>query len=147
MRADESETVVISGPAGSGKTNILLHRLDYFVKRKGIPSGECALFCFDVGLKKYLAESAELVLSEPPRIYSIGEWVFDALNELVTNRLERTGQGGLADSVDPPGPDAFVEHVAKSPDALRDTVPDFPKFDLERLWRRFREWSGRPFDR
>lgn len=87
MRANEDDVVVINWPAWSGKTNILLHRLDYFSKIKDISSWECALFCFNLWLKKYLLESVKLVLSAPTNVYSIDKWKFDILNEIASTSL------------------------------------------------------------
>jgi DNA helicase IV len=56
MRSTSSWNVLITGVAGSGKTNVLLHRIDYLLSEhdKDFNQESFAFFCFNISLKKYV---------------------------------------------------------------------------------------------
>jgi DNA helicase IV len=103
MRSPISGTTLISGTAGSGKTNIAFHRIVYLIREFGVKKAESffsrilntfnkesnqvfheeniAVFCFNVPLRKYLGNlSKELGISNI-NIYSIDAWIWDKLQE------------------------------------------------------------------
>jgi DNA helicase IV len=79
MRAPANGVLLIEGSAGSGKTNIAFHRLDYLIKEQLIPPEMMVAFCYNVSLRKYLESVRKDLGLQAVHIYSIDSW----LNQLV----------------------------------------------------------------
>lgn len=103
MRAPITGVTLVSGSAGSGKTNIAFHRIVYLIREFGVRKAESffssiintftketegvfheyniAVFCFNVALRKYLGNLSEELGISKIKIFSIDIWVWDKLVE------------------------------------------------------------------
>ncbi len=80
MRSEVDEIVIITWPAWSGKTNALLHRVDYLISELKIEASQIGIFCYNVGLKKYLQASLKGIIDNAIDIYSLDQWWYEMLN-------------------------------------------------------------------
>lgn len=83
IRADHEGSFVISGPAGSGKTTLALHRIAYLVQSpdttKFLPRDSIIVFVQDSGTKEYFSHLLpELGINEV-KITTFSEWGFEIL--------------------------------------------------------------------
>lgn len=79
MRAPEIGITLISGGAGTGKTNMAIHRLKYLINEFGnmFKEENIALICYNVALKEYLTNViADLNLSNIS-IFSFDKWAYN----------------------------------------------------------------------
>lgn len=80
MRSDEKGITLIHWVAGSGKTNILLHRIDYLIHEKNIAPENILLLCYNKPLKQYLTHALqEIVFEKMPVIDNIDHWVLNMI--------------------------------------------------------------------
>lgn len=80
MRSDEKGVTLIHWVAGSGKTNILLHRIDYLIHEKNITPSDILLLCYNSALKKYLAHAlGGIVFEKMPVVDSFIHWVLNMI--------------------------------------------------------------------
>lgn len=74
MRLTHEGVTLITGPAGSGKTDVGFHRLLFLEREKGIKSEDVGVFCFNVSLKNYLQKLTSK-LGLKCSIESIDQWL------------------------------------------------------------------------
>lgn len=83
MRAPEIGVTLISGGAGTGKTNMAIHRLRYLINEFGdmFKEENMALMCYNVALKEYLNNViGDLNLSKV-HAYSFDKWAYNNVRE------------------------------------------------------------------
>lgn len=83
MRAPEIGVTLINGAAGTGKTNIAIHRLRYLLNEFGSMFKEknMALVCFNVALKEYLNNViGDLNLSNI-QVFSYDKWAYNLVRQ------------------------------------------------------------------
>ena len=83
MRAPELGVTLINGGAGTGKTNIAIHRLRYLLNEFGSMFKEknMALVCYNVALKEYLNNViADLNLNNI-QVFSYDKWAYHLVKE------------------------------------------------------------------
>ncbi len=82
MRAPIDGVTLITWTAGSGKTNVLLHRVDYLLAEhpKRFNQNNIAFFCFNVSLKKYISD---MIKERFPQVlnYNISDWEKEMLDK------------------------------------------------------------------
>ncbi len=82
MRSSEQGITLIHWVAGSGKTNILLHRIDYLIHEKKISPNDIMLLCYNKPLKQYLTHAlGEIVFEKMPVIDNIDHWLFSTIKD------------------------------------------------------------------
>jgi len=83
IRADHKGPFVISGPAGSGKTTLALHRIAYFVQspetNKLYPHHTIIVFVPDQSTKKYFSQLLPQLSILDVKITTFVEWAFKVL--------------------------------------------------------------------
>ena len=79
MRAPEVGITLISGGAGTGKTNMAIHRLKYLINEFGnmFKEENMALICFNVALKEYLTNVIEDLNLSNISIFSFDKWAYN----------------------------------------------------------------------
>lgn len=87
IRSSKDSNSLITGPAWSGKTNALLHRMDYLISEEKINVSDLALFCFNVGLKKYLGQSVKQILGQDGVVISFDSWKEDVLRQAFIEKM------------------------------------------------------------
>lgn len=87
IRAPKDSNTLITGPAGSWKTNALLHRMDYLVSEEDLDIHDIALFCFNVWLKKYLEQSVSQILWSEWIVISFDKWQEDLMKSAFVGRV------------------------------------------------------------
>jgi hypothetical protein len=88
MRADHKGVLLIEGSAGSGKTNIAFHRLDYLVKELHFHPETMAVFCYNVSLKKYLESVRKDLGLNAVQVHSIDSWANALVKEATLEKHE-----------------------------------------------------------
>ena len=78
MRAPEIGVTLISGGAGTGKTNMAIHRLRYLINEYGSMFKEenMALMCYNVALKEYLSTVIGDLNLNKVHVYSFDKWAY-----------------------------------------------------------------------
>lgn len=78
MRAPEIGVTLINGGAGTGKTNIAIHRLRYLLNEFGSMFKEknMALVCYNVALKEYLSKVIEDLNLNNIQVFSFDKWAY-----------------------------------------------------------------------
>lgn len=83
IRADHRGPFVLSGPAGSGKTTLALHRVAYLVQSPEtaelFPPHSIIVFVQDTGTKKYFSKLLPELGIREVHITTFSEWAFDIL--------------------------------------------------------------------
>ncbi len=83
IRADHRGPFVLSGPAGSGKTTLALHRVAYLVQSPEtaelFPPHTIIVFVQDTGTKKYFSKLLPELGIREVHITTFSEWAFDIL--------------------------------------------------------------------
>jgi hypothetical protein len=90
MRTSPVGITLIAGAAGSGKTNVAFHRLDYLLQEHSnhFSADNIAVFAPRVALATYLRALAESFQFWRLPIYSYGEWVMGVLSRFTdANRV------------------------------------------------------------
>lgn len=95
IRADHRGPLVISGPAGSGKTTLALHRVAYLTQAPDtadfFPSKSIIVFVQDIGTKKYFGTLLPGLGIKDVEITTFGEWAIFILNLSGYSYVERYG--------------------------------------------------------
>lgn len=96
IRTDHRGPFVISGPAGSGKTTLALHRVAYLVQAPDtielFRGNTSIVFVQDTGTKKYFSHLLpELGITDVP-ITTFSEWAFGILDLTDATHILRYGQ-------------------------------------------------------
>lgn len=78
MRAPEIGVTLINGGAGTGKTNIAIHRLRYLLNEFGSMFKEenMALVCYNVALKEYLSSVIGDLNLKNIQVFSFDKWAY-----------------------------------------------------------------------
>ena len=83
IRANHVGPFLISGPAGSGKTTLALHRVAYLVQSPDLsklyPSKSIAVFVQDNGTKEYFSQLLPELGIDDVSITTFSEWAFQIL--------------------------------------------------------------------
>ncbi|MGI6569878.1 MAG: UvrD-helicase domain-containing protein [Caldicoprobacterales bacterium] len=81
MRAPEKGVTLITGSAGSGKTNIAIHRIRYLLNEFPLLFSEenIGIFCYNVALKNYLDNLISELKLENCNIYSYDQWLSNVI--------------------------------------------------------------------
>ena len=90
MRTSPVGITLISGTAGSGKTNVAFHRIDYLLQehRERFSQRNIAVFAPKVSLAKYLRELAKSLQFWSLPVYSYDDWVMGILSNFTdVNRV------------------------------------------------------------
>lgn len=79
MRAPEIGITLISGGAGTGKTNMAIHRLKYLINEFGnmFKEENMALVCYNVALKEYLSNVIMDLNLSNISIFSFDKWAYN----------------------------------------------------------------------
>ncbi len=79
MRASEVGITLISGGAGTGKTNMAIHRLKYLINEFGnmFKEENMALVCYNVALKEYLTNVISDLNLSNISIFSFDKWAYN----------------------------------------------------------------------
>jgi len=79
MRAPEIGITLISGGAGTGKTNMAIHRLKYLINEFGnmFKEENMALVCYNVALKEYLTNVITDLNLSNISIFSFDKWAYN----------------------------------------------------------------------
>lgn len=79
MRAPEVGITLISGGAGTGKTNMAIHRLKYLINEFGnmFKEENMALVCYNVALKEYLTNVITDLNLSNISIFSFDKWAYN----------------------------------------------------------------------
>lgn len=72
---------LVLGPAGSGKTVLLLHRADYFLRKLRVPAYRLRVLVFTTVLKNYVRSGAESIGLPKSTVQSFYSWVFQLARE------------------------------------------------------------------
>lgn len=84
IRLPYNEPMIISGPAGSGKTTLAFHRLAYLIRSPDtssyFPSEDVMVFVQDSGTRNYFVNLLPELGINNVRITTFAEWVFNLLN-------------------------------------------------------------------
>ncbi len=95
IRASYKGPLVISGPAGSGKTTLALHRVAYLTQAPDtadfFESKSIIVFVQDIGTKKYFGTLLPGLGIKDVEITTFGEWAIFTLNLLGYSYVERYG--------------------------------------------------------
>ena len=78
MRAPEIGVTLINGGAGTGKTNIAIHRLRYLLNEFGnmFKEKNMALVCYNVALKEYLSSVIGDLNLKNIQVFSFDKWAY-----------------------------------------------------------------------
>lgn len=81
MRASTKGVTLISGSAGSGKTNIAIHRMRYLLNEfpNQFRKDNIGIFCFNVSLRNYLMNLINELELDSSNVFSYDEWLRDIL--------------------------------------------------------------------
>jgi len=94
IRAHHKEPFLISGPAGSGKTTLALHRVAYLVQSPDLAdiftSKSIIVFVQDNGTKEYFSHLLPELGIDDVKIITFSEWAFEILG-IGGNLTERYG--------------------------------------------------------
>ncbi|MBU5316520.1 UvrD-helicase domain-containing protein [Clostridium bornimense] len=79
MRSPEIGVTLINGGAGTGKTNIAIHRLRYLLNEFGgmFKEENMALVCFNVALKEYLSSVIGDLNLKNIKVFSFDKWAYN----------------------------------------------------------------------
>jgi len=95
IRASHKSPLIISGPAGSGKTTLALHRVAYLTQAPDtmdfFPSKSIIVFVQDIGTKKYFGALLPDLGIKDVEITTFGEWAIFTLNLSGYIYVERYG--------------------------------------------------------
>jgi DNA helicase II / ATP-dependent DNA helicase PcrA len=95
IRASYKGPLVISGPAGSGKTTLALHRVAYLTQAPDtadyFPSKSIVVFVQDIGTKKYFGALLPGLGINDVQIMTFYEWAFSVLGLSDYSYVERYG--------------------------------------------------------
>jgi len=96
IRASYKGPLVISGPAGSGKTTLALHRVAYLTQAPDtmdfFPPKSIIVFVQDMGTKKYFGTLLPGLGIKDVEITTFGEWAIFTLNLSGYSYVERYGE-------------------------------------------------------
>lgn len=96
IRADHAGPFTISGPAGSGKTTLALHRVAYLAQSpetsRIYPSRQIIVFVQDTGTKDYFSHLLPELGIHNVRIATFSEWAFELLGFTGISYQTRHGQ-------------------------------------------------------
>jgi DNA helicase IV len=96
IRAHHRGALVISGPAGSGKTTLALHRVAYLTQVPDTallyPSESIIVFVQDNGTKNYFSTLLPSLGINDVKITTFSEWTFKVLNLEGYSYIERYGE-------------------------------------------------------
>jgi DNA helicase IV len=95
IRAHHAGPFVISGPAGSGKTTLALHRVAYLAQSPDTthlyPTDSMIVFVQDTGTKKYFSQLLPELGIHNVRIATYSEWALEVLELRKTQYVGRYG--------------------------------------------------------
>jgi DNA helicase IV len=96
IRASHQGPLVISGPAGSGKTTLALHRVAYLTQvpdtAKLYPPESIVVFVQDYGTKNYFSTLLPSLGINDVQITTLSEWAFKILGATDYSYIERYGE-------------------------------------------------------
>ena len=96
IRAGHTGPLVISGPAGSGKTTLALHRVAYLTQAPDTaplyPSREIVVFVQDTGTKNYFSTLLPGLGIHDVQITTFSSWAFSILGLYEYEYIERYGE-------------------------------------------------------
>lgn len=96
IRASHKGPLVVSGPAGSGKTTLALHRVAYLIQvpdtAELYKSDSIIVFVQDSGTKNYFATLLPSLGINDVKITTFSEWTFKILNLKSYSYIERYGE-------------------------------------------------------
>jgi len=90
MKLDQNR--VVFGVAGSGKTQVLIHRAGYLAKTYNVPSEKYRVFVFTNVIKEYIKSGIQFLGLPNETVSTFDHWCRLVYEREVSGRLPRTGQ-------------------------------------------------------
>lgn len=93
---------VVLGMAGSGKTQVLVHRAAFLAERYKVPPERFRIFVFTNVIKEYIRSGLETLRLPESAVSTFDCWCVDTYERHISSRLPRTSSGRYGQNVDFP---------------------------------------------